>query len=86
LAHLYFEGVFYNKKSTKETLEYLRKHGYSISERTLRRDKEIIREKNRIRLYQIAKIDFHQQHMQRIAKPAILKGNVERRRGLSRPI
>ena len=55
-------------KSTKESLQYLRDHGYSISERTLRRDRESVKEKQRIRLFQIAKIDLHQQHMEKISK------------------
>lgn len=55
-------------KSTKESLQYLRDHGYSISERTLRRDKESIKEKQRIRLFQIAKVDLHQWHMEKISK------------------
>lgn len=56
------------QRTTKQTLQILKENGFEITDRTLRREKEIIKEKNRTRLYQIAKIDFHQQHMERIDK------------------
>lgn len=56
------------QRTTKQALEYLRQNGFEITERTLRRDKKIIKEKNLRRLYQIAKMDFQDQHIERIEK------------------
>jgi hypothetical protein len=39
-----------------------------MTDRALRREKSIIREKNLKKLYQLAKVDIHDQHIQRIQK------------------
>jgi hypothetical protein len=56
------------QRNTRETLEELKRNGFDISERTLRRDKESIKAKNLIKLYQIANTDFQTQHAERIKK------------------
>ena len=56
------------QRTTQQTLEYLKDNGFPISERTLRREKQVINDKNVKRLYQIAKIGFHKQHLERIEK------------------
>jgi DNA-binding transcriptional ArsR family regulator len=56
------------QRTTSQTLKILEENGYKITDRTLRREKSIIREKNLKKLYQLAKTDFHDQHIQRIQK------------------
>lgn len=56
------------QRTTKQTLEYLKENGFEITERTLRRDKKRIKEKNLKRLYEITKLYFGDQHIERIQK------------------
>jgi hypothetical protein len=56
------------QRTTLQTLQILEEKKFKITDRTLRREKSIIREKNLKKLYQLAKVDFHDQHIQRIQK------------------
>jgi hypothetical protein len=52
--------------NTKQSLEYLKEHGYEMSERTFFRQKKKIEDLKLKRLFHIAKIGFEDQHMERI--------------------
>lgn len=50
----------------KEALEYLRNAGFEMSDTTWYREKKLLEEMKLKRLYDIAKIGFEDQHLQRI--------------------
>lgn len=57
------------QRTTQQTLQILADNGFRITDRTLRREKSIIKEKNLKKLFHIAKnYDFHNQHIERIHK------------------
>lgn len=58
----------HKKFRTEKALEFLKENGYSVTDRTLRRDKKVIKENALPRLYQFAKIGFETQHVDRIDK------------------
>jgi hypothetical protein len=51
---------------TKQSLAYLKEHGYEMKERTYFRQKKKIESLKLKRLYHIAKIGFEDQHVERI--------------------
>ncbi|HJU60197.1 MAG TPA: hypothetical protein VJ583_10625 [Nitrososphaeraceae archaeon] len=57
------------QRTTLQTLQILKENGFEITDRTLRRDKNKIRENNLKRLFQIAKTyDFQNQHIEKLQK------------------
>ena len=57
------------QRTTQQTLQILAYNGFKITDRTLRREKSIIKEKNLKKLFHIAKnYDFHSQHIERLHK------------------
>jgi hypothetical protein len=57
------------QRTTLQTLQILEKNGFKITDRTLRRDKNKIKENNLKRLYEIAKnYDFQNQHIEKLKK------------------
>jgi hypothetical protein len=52
--------------NTKQSLEYLKEHGFEMNERKYFRQKKIIQSLKLKRLYHIAKIGFEEQHLERI--------------------
>jgi hypothetical protein len=52
--------------STKKSLEYLKEHGFDMSQRNYFRQKKKIQSLKLKRLYHIAKIGFEEQHLERI--------------------
>jgi hypothetical protein len=52
--------------NTKQSLEYLKKHGYEMNERKFFRQKKKVESLKLKRLYHIAKIGFEEQHLERI--------------------
>jgi len=61
------ETVYKQYKEDK-ALQYLADEGFPVSYRTLRRDKKFIQQNALPRLYQIAKLGFEKQHVERIDK------------------
>ncbi|MGA9743968.1 MAG: hypothetical protein WBQ16_05075 [Nitrososphaeraceae archaeon] len=47
----------------KEALDYLREHGYPISNSTLGRIKSELKRNSLSRMHQIAAYEFHEQHL-----------------------
>jgi len=57
------------QRTTSQTLDILKEKGFKITDRTLRREKKIIKEKNLKRLFHIAKTyDFQNEHIERLHK------------------
>lgn len=57
------------QRTTLQTLQILKENGFKITERTLRRDKNKIKENNLKRLFEIAKNhDFQNQHIEKLQK------------------
>jgi len=52
--------------NTKQSLEYLKNHGYEMNERKFFRLKKKVENLKLKRLYHIAKIGFEEQHLERI--------------------
>jgi hypothetical protein len=52
--------------TNRQALDYLERHGFKITERTLLRDKRYVESKKLQRLFEIAKIGFEDQHIDRI--------------------
>jgi hypothetical protein len=52
--------------NTKQSLEYLKEHGYEMNERKFFRQKKKVDGLKLKRLYHIAKIGFEEQHLERI--------------------
>jgi len=52
--------------NTKQSLAYLKEHGYEMSERKFFRQKKKIESLKLKRLYHVAKIGFEEQHLERI--------------------
>lgn len=69
---LVLECVF-KQYTTKQSLTYLREEGFDVTERTLSRDKNLIKKNSLIRLYQLAKIDFRALHQERKEELEMLK-------------
>mgnify|MGYP006955651250 CR=1 FL=1 len=60
--------TIYKQMDTFQALDFLKEQGYNISARTFRNDKRYIKKNSLVRLYQIAKIGFEDQHISRIEK------------------
>jgi hypothetical protein len=62
------------QRTTLQTLEILKEKGFDITDRTVRKEKRIIREKNLKRLFQLAQnYDFENQHIERLQKLTFLE-------------
>ena len=60
--------TLYKQYTPSQAIDYLREQGFEASESTLRRDKNYIKKNSLVRLYQIAKVGFEDQHIKRIEK------------------
>jgi hypothetical protein len=60
--------TLYKQYSNKQVLDYLKDQGFEVSNTTLKRDRNYIKRSSIPRLYQIAKVGFEDQHIQRIEK------------------
>ena len=58
----------YKQYTTTQTLKYLEAQGFPSSKSTIKRDKNFIRKNSLLRLYQIAKVGFEDQHISKIEK------------------
>lgn len=63
----------YRQLSLTQSLIYLHEQGFECSPATLKRDKKFIKDNSLIRLYQLAKIDFRTQHLERKEKLELLE-------------
>ena len=60
--------TMYKHYTNDQALEFVRAQGYNITERTLQRDRKVIKKSALPRLYQIAKIGFEDHFVSRIEK------------------
>jgi hypothetical protein len=58
---------------TKQSLEYLKEHGYDMNERTYFRQKKKNQSLKLKRLYHIAKVGFVEQHLERIEQIQLIQ-------------